>query len=169
MSPVSSSLRVEFHADQSTLIDLGTAPTVRNLVKTYALGDGSAAMQADRLYVDKNTLTPSQALDIDLAGGGLLDPFGAAISFARIKGIIIGADAANANNLVIGGDANAFASWLGAVTHTLTIRPGGVLALFCTDATAYVVTPGTGDILQIANGAGGTSVGYDLALLGVSV
>jgi len=37
------------------------------------------------------------------------------------------------------------------------------------DATTYAVTAGTGDLLKVANSAGGTSVTYDIVIIGSSV
>jgi hypothetical protein len=99
----------------------------------------------------------------------LLDAFGAAITFARIKTLAIAADAGNTNNVIVGNAAtNGFVSWVGAAAHTVTVRPGGVLLVAASDATAYVVTAGTADLLHIANSAGGSSVTYDVVLIGAS-
>jgi hypothetical protein len=98
-----------------------------------------------------------------------LDPFGQAITFARVKGLIVSASAANANNVVIGGAAsNAFTGVFGASTHTLAVRPGGLLVLTAPDASGYVVTAGTGDLLRVANSGGGTPVTYQIVVIGAA-
>jgi hypothetical protein len=140
-----------------------------NLSSVIPLGSGTAANQADRMYTATRTLAASTAEDLDLAGT-LLDAFGATITFARVKALLFRAAAANANNVVIGNAAaNGFISWVGGAAHTITLRPGGFFALVAPDATAYAVTPSTADLLHVLNGGAGTSVTYDVAIIGASV
>jgi len=58
---------------------------------------------------------------------------------------------------------------LGA-THTLTLRPGAFVAVGtgAADATGYAVTATTADLLKIANSGAGTSVTYDIHIIGAS-
>lgn len=129
---------------------------------------GHWATQADRLFTDNRTLSASASEDLDLAGV-LTDAFGATLTFARIKGLVIKAATANTNNVIVGNAAsNGFITWCGGATNTVTVRPGGVFALWAPDATAYAVTAGTGDLLHIANSGAGTSVTYDVILIGAS-
>jgi hypothetical protein len=154
--------------DLTTALDLATAITQLNLVRGQGLDSGTGANQADRIFHDNDTIAPSGTKDWDLAGV-LLDPYGATITFARIKGIVIAAAAANINNLIVGNAAaNGFLNWVGAATHVVNVRPGGIFALFAPDATAYAVTAATADILRITNSGAGTSVVYDIVLIGAS-
>jgi hypothetical protein len=132
------------------------------------LGSGTGANQADRLYAATRTLTASSAEDLDLAGV-LTDHYGNTLTFARVKGLIIRASSANTNNVVVGNAAsNGFVTWCGGATHTVSVRPGGVFALFAPDATAYAVTASTGDLLHVANSGAGTSITYDVVIIGAS-
>jgi hypothetical protein len=141
-----------------------SAPLSR--VYQHIFTDGAGANQANRLFHDQRTLAASANEDLDLAGV-LTDPFGAAITFARIRGLVVAAAAANTNNVIVGGAAaTQFVSWVGAATHTVTVRPGGFLALFAPDTTGYVTAAGASDFLRIANSGAGTSVTYDVILLG---
>jgi hypothetical protein len=70
--------------------------------------------------------------------------------------------------IVGGAAANQFLTWVGAATHTVTVRPGGLFQLIAPDATAYAVTATTADLLRITNSGAGTSVTYDIVLLGAS-
>jgi hypothetical protein len=167
--PLASSLSIAATAEQTSALDLvtGTAPLrVRHAV---SLVNGTGAGAADRLYSDRRTLAASATEDLDLAGV-LTDAFGASITFARIKGLIISASAANTNNVIIGNaTSNAWAALLGA-TGTVTLRPGACLGVMAgpADVTGYAVTAGTGDVLKVANSAGGSSVTYDVVLIGAS-
>lgn len=150
--------------------DLAAARVDFSKVYAAELANGVAAGQADKIWADTNTLAASANVDLDLAGV-LLDVFGQAIAFARIKAIILSALAGNTNNVVLGGAAtNTFVGPFGAATHTLAVRPGATLALFAGagDATGYPVTAGTGDLLRVANGGAGSTVTYDIMIIGAS-
>lgn len=169
--PLTSRLSVAATALQTSVLDLGTASA--QLAKSYTvdLANGTAAGQVDRVFHDTRTLAASATEDLDLAGV-LVDALGGTLTFARVKGLIVAAAAGNTNNVIVGGaSATQFASWLGAGTHTVTVRPGAVLALFAgsTDATGYVTAAGSTDLLKIANSAGTSSVTYDIVVLGCSV
>lgn len=166
----------------STVVQLSVATNIANtlnagagtanLTSNYgvALANGVLAAQADTSFWDHRTLAASTSETLDLAGS-LLDTFGVVITFARIKLLLVSADPANTNNVVVGGAAsNAIAGLFGATTHTAIVRPGTTLVWLAgsADATGYPVTPGTGDLLQIANSSSGTSVGYSVVVIGTS-
>jgi hypothetical protein len=134
-----------------------------------ALTTGTGAGQADRLYAATRTIGASSNEDLDLAGV-LLDEFGAAITFARVKTLFVQAAAANVNNVVVGAAAATQWATLLNTTGTVTLRPGaGFLAYAGTaDATAYVVGAGASDFLRVANSGAGTSVTYDIVIIGAS-
>lgn len=140
------------------------------LTKSYSYGwtSGTGQGQADRLWTATRTIAAAGNDDIDL-NGVQVDPVGTIVSLLRVKALVIASNAANVNNLVVGAAAaNGFISWVGASTHTVTVRPGGLLALVAPDLTAYAVTAATADILRVTNGAGGTSVTYDILIVGAS-
>lgn len=168
--PLTSKLRIAVTATQTNPLDLGTAAA--SITKDYAvaLASGVGAGQADRIFHDTRTLIASATEDIDLAGV-LVDALGGAMSLARVKGLIVAASALNTNNVVVGGAAtNGFVSWVGGALHTVTVRPGGVLALFSGqgDALGYPVTAATGDLLRIANSGATTPVIYDIIVIGAA-
>ncbi len=166
--PLDTTVKVSVDAIHTALLDLATATAPLGFTRAVALATGTGANQADRIFHDTRTLTASANEDLDLAGV-LVDAFGATLTFARVKALVIAADAANTNNVIVGNAAtNPFLTWVGAATHTVTVRPGGMLALACSDATAYAVTAGTGDLLRIANSGAGTSVTYSIVLVGAS-
>jgi hypothetical protein len=168
--PLTSRISLTASAAQTATLDLGTA--LAQLSKSYSvdLASGTAAGQADRIFHDTRTLAASATEDLDLAGV-LTDAFGATLTFVRIKGLIVAAAAANTNNVIVGGaSATQFVSWVGAATHTVTVRPGAVLALFAgaADSTGYVTAAGSTDLLKIANSGGTTGVTYDVVVVGCS-
>lgn len=168
--PLTSQLSLAASALQTTTLDLGVSQAQLSKSYTVPLANGTAAGQADRIFHDTRTLTASATEDIDLAGV-LVDALGNTLTFARVKGLIVAAAAGNTNNVIVGGaSATQFASWVGAATHTVTVRPGAVLALIAgaADSTGYVTAAGSTDLLKIANSGGTTSVTYDIVVLGCS-
>lgn len=166
--PLQATIKAAIRGLHSRALDLGAGNFQLDKVASLELLDGVGVNQADRLFTDQRTITASANDDLDLAAV-LTDVFGQAITFARIKAILIVAAAANVNDLVVGAAAaNAFVGPFGASTHTVKVRPGGFLLLACADATGWAVTAGTADILRVANGAGGSSVVYDIVLIGAS-
>lgn len=166
---VTATVRASWSATATIALDLGTpkAPAALDVLTAFAAG--TAAYQADLHWSDKRTLAASATENLDLAGG-LTDPFGATITFARIRAWLIYADIGNTNNVIVGGAAsNAWATWAGAAAHTFTVRPGGLVLMVAPDTTGYAVTAGTGDFLKVLNSAGTTAVTYTAAFLGASV
>ena len=151
-------------------LDLGVIATAAlSLSQSSAFTTGVGAGQVDKIFADTRTITASSNDDLDLAGV-LIDALGSVITFARVKALVIRAAATNVNNVVVGGAAaNPVTTILGGTTPTLTIRPGGSLVLVSpTDAIGYVITAATADILRITNGGAGSSVVYDIVVIGAS-
>lgn len=141
----------------------GQATLSRGLRTSLASGVG--ANQCDKVYSETKTALAGN-YDLDLAGV-LTDAFGAALTFARVKAILIVADAANTTNVLMGGiGATAFFGPFGSNADKVNTRPGGATLLFAPDATAWAVTAATADILRFAPSAG--SVTFDIVVLGAS-
>jgi hypothetical protein len=167
--PLSSSALIQVSAQLSNGgIDLVVPSANFTFAAQVNFENGTGANQADRLWADSNTLADSASADVDLAGS-LTDALGQAVSFARVKAILVRASAANTNSVVVGGAAaNAFAGPFGGAAHTIAVNPGGVLVLLAPDATGWPVTADTADILRFANGGAGSSVTYDALIIGAS-
>lgn len=162
-----TSIAFDLAAELAEALDLQTRSAPAVFRRQYGFGDGAGAKQANRIWTDTRTLAASATEDLDLAGV-LTDPFGQSITLARVKILVVGAADGNANPVVVGAAAaNAWATLLNA-TGTLTIRPGGLVVVIAPDATGHAVTAGTGDLLKIANGGAGTSVTYDIAIVGAA-
>ncbi|MEW2383382.1 hypothetical protein AB0873_15005 [Micromonospora sp. NPDC047707] len=161
-------LAVSLTAELRNDLDLAAASVPLSLLRRVDLANGTAAGQADRVFHDRRTLGASASESLDLAGG-LVDALGAALTFARVKALIVAAAAANTNAVRVGGAAaNGWTTWAGGADDVVSVRPGGLLVLAAGDATAYPVTAGTGDLLSVANGGAGTPVTYDIVIIGAS-
>lgn len=155
-------------ATLNNALDLQTATSALAYAKSLGLSTGVGASQADKIFTDTRTIAASGTDDLDLSGS-LIDPLGAVINMARVKGLIVYAAPGNTNNVVIG--AAAATQWqgpFGAVTHTIHVRPGGLFMDFATDAVAWPVVGGASDLLRFTNSGAGTGVTYDVIIIGAS-
>jgi hypothetical protein len=162
-----TSLSLAFAATLNSQLDFQLATAPISYAQSLGFSTGVGASQADKIFADQRTIAASGTDDLDLAGV-LVDALGVTITMARIRGLIVKAAAANTNNVVMGVGTNPITTILGGTTPTLNIRPGGLLALFAPDVTGYVVTAATADILRFANSGAGTSVTYDVVIIGAS-
>lgn len=166
--PLTTRLAVSLNAVQTSAKDLTTVRAPVDYAKTLQLATGTAANQADLIFSDTRTITASGTDALDLAGS-LVDALGATLSFARVKCLIVYAASGNTNDVVIGGAAsNTFVGPFADATDKIKVKPGGILALMAPGATGYPVTAATGDQLLIANSSSGTSVTYDVIIIGAS-
>jgi len=148
-------------------LDLATVSSPLVIRRALALANGVGANQANVIWSDNRTLAPSASENLDLNGGGLVDAFGTAIAPARLRTVVIYAAAANTNNLTLFGNANSV-PLLNTAATTVTLQPGGVYVYTAPATAGTVVTAGTGDIIQVANAGAGTSVTYDIVVIGAS-
>lgn len=170
--PLITTATLRLDADQTVAQDLGTVDLPVTIARTIALANGTGAGQADKIFHDRRNLAPSTGESLDLAGV-LLDPITqATLTFVRIKGLYVASLLTNANDISVGANiANGWATLIGptgASGGTVTLKPGAAFMAFTSDATAWPVTAGTGDLLRVINLAGGTSVDYDIVVIGAS-
>ena len=162
-----SRLTVRAQCTHTDALDLGTVTLPLDFNWTDRLRTGTGADQANMLWTDTRTIAASGDEDLDLAGV-LVDAFGDTLTFARIKGLIVAAAAGNTNDVEVSSDGSAGVPLFLALGDGITVRPGGVFAWFAPDATAVAVTATTGDLINIANSSSGTSVTYDIVIIGAS-
>lgn len=147
-------------------LDIGTGKHQVNSTYSNVFTNGTGANQANEMFTDQRTIAASGSEDLDLAGS-LTDAFGTSIVFTSIKAVIISAASANTNDVVVGGAAsNTFDGWFNDSSDKLNIKPGGMFCITNPEANGYAVTAGTGDLLTIANSSSGTSVTYDIIIIG---
>lgn len=164
---LTSRFYVEFSGNYSNPLDLVTVSAPLSYKKSSDLATGTAANQADRVFSDTRTIAASTTEDLDVSAGALTDPGGAVFTITKLKMLIVCASSANTNNVVILGDTNSVPILSTAAT-TNAIKPGGCTTFFDPTLAGYTVTNSTGDIIQIANSGAGTSVVYDIVIVGTS-
>lgn len=166
---LTSSVRLAVQGTEATTPDLGSNSGRRAIDLAVSLASGTGAGQADLMFADTRTLAASGTEDLDLAGV-LTSAFGATLTFARVKALVVVAAAANTNNVVVSRPAANGFILFSAASDAIPLRPGMGLAVVAgvADATGIAVTAGTGDLLTITNSAGSTTVTYDIVILGAS-
>ncbi len=159
--PVSADFRIIFNALQTGSHDLGSPVLPAMFDKLVQLTNGTGTGQADLFWGDERTLAASATEDLDLAGV-LTDVFGAVITGVKLVAMVIEANAANVNDVVIGAATNPIPLF-GGTTPTLAIKPGGALALIAPQAAGQLtITASTADKLKVLNGGAGTAVTYKI-------
>ncbi len=160
-------------ADYSVGTNLGNTPIFQlpnSATPQIELTAGTGSGQADQIFADTRTLAASATETHDLAGSGasLHDPFGASLSFARIKVVRISAACGNTNNVVVGNAAsNQFAGPVSAATATTTLPPCGVLVWIAPNS-GWAITDSSNDLFKVANSSSGTGVTYTIVIIGAS-
>lgn len=166
---VNASIRLAIAASLTGAGDLG-APRLKldDILETLELTPGTDALgKADLLFADTRTLAASATEDLDLAGL-LTDAFGATITAAEIVLFYVKAAAANTNNVRVSPAAvNGFLGPFVALGDGVAVKPGEY-QLFVS-RTGWPVTAGTADLLSVTNGGAGTSVDYDVVVIGRTV
>lgn len=165
---VAASIEVKINALLSGSAHGGATPRFQAAIdKMLEFSAGTAAItQADKLYFETRTLAASTGEDLDMAGA-LADPLGATISDAEIVAIYIAAASGNANDVQLTRPASNGAPIFLAAGDGFAIGPGDFALR--TYRNGIAVTAGTGDLIHVANGGAGTSVTYDILVLGRSV
>lgn len=163
-----SIISAEISATYKNLLDIGT-PTDTFLKKLrIELGNGTGASLADLLFHDQRTIAASSNEDLDLAGV-LANPLtGATMTFVELRALLITASSSNTNNVrVIRPASNGVPLFL-AASDGIDVPPGGAFLWTCPADGKVTVTAGTGDLLNVANSSSGSSVTYDVVILGAS-
>jgi hypothetical protein len=164
MSTFTGSMKINFAGTQAASPDKGSAAHSVAQAVNQAFANGTAANQANQMFVDTRTVSGSSNDDLDLSGS-FVDELGATIAFTSIKGFLITSDAANGDVLNIGAGTNPFFSFFADSTDILKVHPGGTAMLVNPTAAGYAVTASTADILRIAN-ADASSATYTIYLIG---
>ena len=153
-------------AEKTGVSDIGDARHTVPMDGDFVLQNGVAVGQADQEFTDQRPLGAGANEDLDLAGG-VTNALGETVTFARVKAIWIEADLANDGNIVVGAAAlNAFVGPFGAATHTIALDAGERVCI-TNKGVGWTVTPGTGDLLRVAN-SGAAAANYKIKIIGTT-
>lgn len=164
---LSTTITARVQATLSTALDLttATAPLDKRSLMTWT--SGTLANQADRIWSDTRTLAASGTEDLDLAGT-LVDALGATLTLVELRLVMVTAASGNTNNVVVSRPAANGVPLFSAASDAISVRPDGVFLWASPADGGVTVTPGTGDLLTITNSGAGSSVTYDIVIIGAS-
>lgn len=169
MATSGTSLSVQFRSNVNrTVAGSGVTTFAQHQIdRALSWDNGVLANQADLVWQTTNTLATGATTSHDLSGS-LTDATGATTVFVRFKAIVFYSDGSNTTNLTLFNDAAGIVGGLlAANTNAVTVRPGGLFAVGCTDVTGYTVTNTTADLLKVTNAAGASAT-YTLIVVGCS-
>lgn len=149
------------------VLDLSTPVDCLTKKTKIELANGTGASSADLCFHDTRTISASSNEDLDLAGS-LAGPFGASQVFVELRALLISASSSNTNNVRITRPASNGVPLFLAASDGIDVPPGGVFLWSCPADGKVTVTASTGDLINIANSSSGTSVTYDVVIVGVS-
>ncbi len=157
-------LSVRLNATLSKALDLDTPidPLVYPLL--YTMSNGTATGNVSQMWHDTRTLIASATEDLDFAGG-LTNAFGVALTFVRIKFVLVVASSGNTNDVQVQRIATTGLPLFMADGDGIALGPGE-LFLYFSPTTGKAVTATTDDTLTITNSAGSTSVTYTIIVVG---
>jgi hypothetical protein len=147
--------------------DLTTPSAPFSLGRQINFTDGAGVGQANQIWADKGTISASATNTLDLAGS-LSDAFGVSLSFARIKLLYLAAAPGNVNSINLVRPASNGVPLLLAAGDGIPVVPGGAILWVAPTAAGVPVTAGTGDLIDLVNAGGGSSVAYDITIIGAA-
>lgn len=162
---LSGSIKVSLNFDKSKGIDLSGALEYIRKNTQLVFTDGVGANQANRIWHDQRTIAASGTEDLDLSGS-LADIFGDTFVLAKLKALYIAAAADNTNNVNVSRPASNGVPMYLAAGDGEPVQPGGVLLKAWPTAGGITITAGTGDLITLANSGAGTTVTYDIIVIG---
>lgn len=162
-----TTIEAAIEATLSSALDLAVATVPFDISKRITLASGTGANQADLVFADNRTIAASGNEDLDLAGV-LAGPLGGTLTFVKVKAVLIRAAVGNTNNVrVTRPAANGVPLFL-AASDGIDVPPGGMFLFVAPGAAGVAVTAATGDLINVANSGSGTSVNYDVVIIGTS-
>ncbi len=161
----SSTIALTINATQQNAVDLNTVKDVLAESWSMALTNGIGANKAENMFHDKRTIAASGTDSLDVSGG-ITNQFGVSLTFTKIKLIAIRALAANTNDVGIARPASNGLPFMEAASDKTVRKPGGIFLHTDPSAAGIPVTAGTGDLIDITNEGGGTSVDYEIIIIG---
>ena len=162
---VSGKLTVRVEIAETKTIDPGRSGSVP-LVREYSwsFANGTGAEQANLLWTDERSLATGANEDIDVAAS-LVNAYGDAAVFAKVKAIIIFAKAANTTILTVSRPATSGLPFLDTDGDAFKLGPGDFCVFTRRAAAGIAVSAGADDVINILNAAGATAT-YEILILG---
>lgn len=165
--PLSTVITAQVDANLTSALDLVTAAAPLSYRKRTTLDTGTTADKADLMFSDTRTIAASANEDLDLAGS-LAGQLGGTLTFVKLKALLIVAATGNTNNVRVTRPASNGVPLFLAASDGIDVLPGGTFLWVAPNLAAVTVTAATGDLINVANSSSGTSVTYDVVIIGTS-
>ncbi len=154
-------------ASLSNALDLVEAAAPLDYKSKMTWTSGTTADRADLVWSDRRTIAASSNEDLDLAGV-LTGALGTTLTFVELRAVLISASTGNTNNVRLIRPASNGVPLFLAASDGIDIPPGGFFFWACPADGKVTVTASTGDLLNVANSSSGSSVTYDVIIIGTS-
>lgn len=145
-------------------VDLGEVRNDIDKVIESRFTNGTGSGQANEFWHDTRTVNASANEDLDLAGALTSVINGATLTFTKIKAILIVAASGNTNAVRVTRPASNGVPLFLAAGDGIDLPAGAVF--FASFPAGVTVTASTGDLINVENSSSGTSVTYDIYILG---
>lgn len=153
-------------AQLANALDIGSAKYEPSVATRISMLTGTTTGKADMIFTDTRTVTASGTDALDLVGS-LTGPLGNTLTFVKLKAVFVKAASGNTNAVRINRPASNGVPLFLAASDGIDVLPGGIFA-WVGPGAGVTVTASTGDLLNIDNSSSGTSVTYDVVLIGTS-
>lgn len=163
---LATTIDVNLAATLSSALDLVTATAPLSYSNRITIPNGTASGQADLCWSDQRTVTASGTDALDLAGV-LTGNLGGTLTIVKLKLVYVKAASGNTNACRINRPVSNGVPIFLAAGDGIDILPGGEF-LWVGPGAGVTVTAATGDLINIDNSSSGTSVTYDVVLIGTS-
>lgn len=160
-------ITAQVDATLTNALDLVTASVPLSYKQKLTWTSGTAASTADLMFSDTRTINASSNEDLDLAGS-LTGPLGTTLTFVELRLLMISAATGNTNNVRVTRPASNGVPLFLAASDGIDVPPGGTFLWLCPADGKVTVTAATGDLINVANSSSGTSVTYDVVIIGTS-
>jgi len=156
-------LQTRFTIESATTATNGTAPSIARDFTDIPIGfywdSGTGANEANLVYRANSSIQPSASAQLDLTSG-LSDVFGVGANFTRVKAILI----YNTGTVEIS-PTGTFEGFGGG---QFSVMAGGAYCLVAPGATAYTVTNGVSDTIEIDNPSASLTATYTIVIIGTA-
>ncbi|MBN1174529.1 MAG: hypothetical protein JXA67_20340 [Micromonosporaceae bacterium] len=167
MPTLKTVLTAQVDATLDSALDLVTATAPLSVRKKLTWTSGTTVDKADLIFSDTRTISASSNEDLDLAGS-LSSVYGSTLTFVELRAVLIAAAVGNTNNVRVTRPASNGVPLFLAASDGIDVPPGGFFFWACPADGKVTVTAGTGDLINVANSSSGTSVTYDVVIIGTS-
>lgn len=177
LTGLKATVKIDVDATAKKAVDLSVPEGILKMAKSLALTFGTGAAKANQIFWDRRAIAGAGNDPLDLAGV-LTNPFGAVITFAKVRAIIIfnrsdeslshagGSHTATDAAIVVLDTGSTFTGPCKTLAKGMVVPAGGMIAVTTTLAAGWPVTVDTGDILQVDNEDGSDEALYDIAIIG---